>query len=108
MGKPQYDLDNLLESGFVMKVNVADKIKADTAAEIARVEKYLVSLRKLQTAIDSSRKKRKVSSKKKSSSPKILSIIPVEGYAMPESLQISEYIEPLQKKKSGRPRKKVV
>jgi alanyl-tRNA synthetase len=85
--------------------NVADKIKADTEEEIARVEKYLGSLKSLQKALNSSRKKRKYTKKNTSDNSKI------EGYIQPKVEDIGIYTTAfldVPKKKPGRPRKKVI
>lgn len=49
--------------------NTAEKISFQTAAEIARVENYLNSLRKLQAVLDPKYKKRKYTKRKKALTP---------------------------------------
>lgn len=96
--------------------NLVDSLKTDTAAEIGRVENYLISLRQFQVAIDPPRQKRKYTKRKKAPAA---GSAPKRGPGRPPKIAGREYLSSYKitsitntnkkaKKKPGRPRKKAI
>jgi hypothetical protein len=108
-----------VQSGITVE-GIAEKISSEVAAEIARVENYLNSLRKLQAVLDPPPRKRKYTKRKKALSPnlaqytdeilpKVIPLIAKEGYYSPPKGYMTSYeFTGIRNTKKNRSRNKAV